>query len=144
MNDYIIYANYYINNNLGVNPKYPEYLNYVCDIQQKALNCIPYDKIVINNSSSVTASTMAKHLTGSIYITNKIFQFKCQLSSRISIKEIENIKKLLYKEGFYYVNYIVSSSQSDLVLSSTKEEHMFNKIMLLSKNEPKKIIEMSI
>jgi hypothetical protein len=137
MNDYMIYANYYINNNLGVNPKYPEYLNYVCDIQQKALNCIPYDKIIINN-------TFLKHLTGSIYITNKIFQFKCQLSSITSIKEIENIKKLLYKEGFYYVNYIVSASQSDLVLSSTKEEHMFNKIMLLSKNEPKKIIEMSI
>jgi hypothetical protein len=140
MNDYIIYANYYISNNLGVNPKYPEYLNYVCDIQQKALKCIPYDKIVINN-------TFLKHLTGSLYITNKIFQFKCQLYN-IPIKEIENIKNLLYEEGFYYINYIITNSESvlrsDLVLSSTKEEHMLNKMMLLSKNEPKNTIEMSI
>jgi hypothetical protein len=153
MNNIVLYANIYINNNLGIKPIYYEYVNYICNVQEKALSCIPYNKIVIND-------TFIKHITGSLYITNKIFQFKCELYD-ISPVEIKKIIDLLYKKDFFYVNYytlptlqgtlLIDESSvrqgtilNELELSLSKEEHIINKLMLLSKNEPKNIIEMSI
>ncbi len=129
MKDIIIYANKYIPNNLGIKPNLTEYYDYVINIQECGLSCIPKNKIVTEN-------TFSKHISGSVHSRNKVFQFKCRLHD-IDSNELSKIIDNFYKNDFFYVNYYNTeeSRKNSLDYQISKYENNLIKLLLISKND---------
>jgi hypothetical protein len=94
--DIIIYADIYIQNELGKNPDILDYYKYALEVRKLGLDCVPYDNILLYRGS-------LKYLVQSLNITNTIFQFKCKLFD-INLETLKLIKDKFNKAGFFYID----------------------------------------
>ena len=131
MNDIELYGYYYVANDLDADYTYIKYLNIAVEIQTKGLLCVPYDKIVVHD-------TFVRHMTGAVDLKKKLFQFRCRLNN-ICLEELENIRIKMNSHGFYYTSWDYSKTDRNISLQcfESKNDKVFNKLMLLSKNEIK-------